>query len=52
MQIEPEQEPEGNFSRWSVLHQVRSCRYFSYDGLHVTFSTIHHRFTDELHRLV
>lgn len=52
MQREPEQEPEGNFSRWSVLHQVRSCRYFSYDGLHVTFSTIHHRFTDELHRLV
>lgn len=39
MQIEPEDEAEANFSRRSVLHQARNCRYFSRDRLYVTFST-------------
>lgn len=49
MQIEPEQEPAGVFSRGPVLHQVRSCRCFPHDGLHMTFSTTHPSFSDELH---
>lgn len=52
MQIEPEEEPAANFSRGSVLRRVRNCRYFPRDGLHVAFSTLHHSFADELHRLV